>query len=223
MKSQNGILLATVLGLALSGCDSTFGPDSQRLRGSGRIVEESRSVRDFSAIELSGAGSLVIVQGRTESLTIEADNNILPFVRSDIEGRTLVLGLDFRGSVSTSRRIRYQLSVRDLDDIQISGASDVSIDYLDTRELYVNMSGASSLRIAGIVDVQVIDMSGASRFEGMDFESLATDVNASGASTAIVNVLDQLDARLSGASWVQFVGRPRVFESVSGGSWVGRY
>ena len=56
------------------------------------IVKESRQVQDFEEVAMEGHGDLVIVQGDAETLEIEADEEILPKLKTEVRGRRLVLG-----------------------------------------------------------------------------------------------------------------------------------
>ena len=51
--------------------------------GSGNVVKETREARDFDSVSLTGIGALIIQQTGEESLTIEADDNILPLLTSE--------------------------------------------------------------------------------------------------------------------------------------------
>src|SRR5262252_10451573 len=61
--------------------------------GSGKIVTEPRTVSDFSAVSLSGSGHVIVEQTGTESLTVTADDNLLPYIKTEVHGNTLELGL----------------------------------------------------------------------------------------------------------------------------------
>ena len=60
--------------------------------GSGNVVSESRNVSGFTKIDLSGAGEVTIDQNGTEALTIEAEDNLMSKVTSEVGDGTLRLG-----------------------------------------------------------------------------------------------------------------------------------
>jgi hypothetical protein len=67
---RHRVVLALLAVLLLAGCTIT--------RGSGQLSSESRQVSGFTKVELSGSGELKIEQTGTESLTISAEDNVLP-------------------------------------------------------------------------------------------------------------------------------------------------
>lgn len=54
-------------------------------RGSGTMKTETRQVSDFRAVEISYPAEVVISQGTSESLKIEADDNVLPGLQTRVQ------------------------------------------------------------------------------------------------------------------------------------------
>ena len=84
MKKRVVLLLALVL--LLAACD---GGDQG---GSGKVITEERDVSGFDRVHLTGSGVAEIIQGETESLVIEAEDNIMSSIESKVENGTLTLG-----------------------------------------------------------------------------------------------------------------------------------
>ena len=85
------VLTLALAVLLLAGCELHAGPVDV-VQGSGHVQRQSRDVRGFDQVVLSGLGTLTITQGSTESLTVEAEDNLLLRLRSDVGGSTLRLG-----------------------------------------------------------------------------------------------------------------------------------
>lgn len=54
------------------------------MTGSGNAITESRDAAGFNEIALSGIGSGIVTQGDAEALTIEAEDNLLPPIGSEV-------------------------------------------------------------------------------------------------------------------------------------------
>jgi hypothetical protein len=209
---------ASIVGAAsvLAGCDgsSVVATDV----GSGVLATESRPVAGFTKVSLSGAGHLIIQQTGVESLRITAEDNLLPFVRSEVQGDELVLGFTPGASVNPTHEVLYRLTVRDLTAIDISGASRVEIHGLDSPSFATVLSGASSLTLDGRADVQVLVVSGASRYEAESLGSRVVTATVSGTSYGLVRASETLTATVSGVSILEYFGNPILLTTVSGGS-----
>jgi hypothetical protein len=106
------------------------------------------------------------------------------------------------------------LSVRDVSSgdtkIEISGASQASGNIKISGNMQIDLSGASKLDFSGSANDILVKASGASH---ADLKSLAANngsFNISGASSAGVNLKGILDAKLSGASKLNYIGEPTL-------------
>ncbi|GAJ20157.1 unnamed protein product, partial [marine sediment metagenome] len=125
------IAVISVLAVFAASCKWTIG----LVRGSGDIETEERDVSGFHKVYLEGIGNLIITQGDEESLVIEADDNIIPLIRADVSGDRLTIGFKRGYSFIPAAKIKFHLTVIDLDKISISGAGDINCDDFNTDEL----------------------------------------------------------------------------------------
>jgi hypothetical protein len=190
--------------------------------GSGRVVTESRPASGFSAVSVSIPARVVIVQSGAESLSVTAEDNILPLVRAEVVGGRLVLALAPAISISTTRGIVIEVSARAIAAIDATGASRVELAGLETDAFSLHVSGASEVTGSGSARDLRLDLSGAVRcqLEGLASRSAVTVL--SGTSYARLRVADSLTATASGISVVEYYGDPVVVANVSGASAVRR-
>ena len=194
--------------------------DGETVEGSGNPATESREVAGFDSVSLAGVGQLIIEHTGTESLTVTADDNILPLLTSEVEDGQLRLASE--GQFSTRTRIVYRLTVARLDEILVSGAAAVESSDVDADELRVALAGASAAVLAGSVDRQIVDLSGACAYLAEDLDSRVATVDMVGASVAVVRVRELLEGSVAGASVLEYFGSPQVDVTVSGASTVRR-
>jgi hypothetical protein len=195
----------------LIGC-YTFGG----VAGSGVAKSEARSVKDFTAIHFSGVGKVTIEQTGQESLSITADDNLLPLLESRVSDGTLHLRVKEDNSISPKTPIEFKVGVKDLSKVSLSGAGDIEIKQLKTGRLEVTISGVGNATISGSADKLKVTVSGTGNFNREKFQSKHATVNCSGVGNAVVNAADSLDANVSGVGSVEYLGKPDVKQSVSG-------
>lgn len=100
----------------------------------------------------------------------------------------------------------------------VSGASDIS-GTLEMENIYLEVSGASSIQLEGDGSDIYIKASGASHLELSDLIVNDAEVMLSGASDCTLNMDGRLDADLSGASELKYIGEPALGEiDISGAS-----
>jgi hypothetical protein len=209
-------LLAAVVILTgmLTGCESVGGGPS--VRGSGTLATEKREVSGFTDIRVHGSGDVTVDQTGSDSLSLEAEDNILPLLETTVRDGVLHLGTKANVNLHPTRPIRYQVTVRRLTGFGISGSGSVKATNVDTDRLSGSISGSGSATLAGRADSVDLRISGSGSYDAANLQSKSAKVSISGSGDAVVNATDSLDASVSGSGSVHYVGKPSVRSHVSG-------
>ncbi len=184
--------------------------------GTGTMVTESRDVSGFTQVRLSGFGTLNITQTGTESLTISADDNVMPHLTSEVVNGTLELGVKPRLSFNSLKRVVYTVTVKNLDGIQLSGAGKVNVTDIRTSAFAANISGAGDMTISGGAQSQTVKISGAGNYNAKAFQTDTAEVTLTGAGNVRINASQTLSATISGAGVVSYSGSPHVSHRITG-------
>lgn len=203
----------TIQRLSKEGFDVSFNFGGKT--GSGNVAVEQRNVDEFTAVDSSGVFKVEIVLKRDHGLEVEADDNLLPFIKTSV--RRGVLRLETDGKLKTSNPIRVRIFTNSIEKVSGSGVTEISVSELDAQEFTVDTSGASKVTIAGKTATLKVDSSGAAKTDATNLlaENVAADL--SGASGLIVTVSGTLNAKVSGAARVQYAGSPtEVIKNTSG-------
>ena len=230
-----GVLVIVFLVTSACSIDGLVGLNT--VRGSGDLVTEDRSVSDFDRVSMSGSGDLVITQGDEESLTIETDDNIMPYITSEVKNGTLHLGYDIpEGKNISPTRLTYTLKVKDLTGVEVSGSGSVEaasidtccldivlngsgntqIDSLNTENLVVEVNGSADVELSGEAADQVIEISGSGKYKAGDLQSESVDIKIDGSSDVTVWATESLVANINGSGSVDYYGKPTTDISSSG-------
>ena len=208
-------------------------------RGSGNIQMEERPVSGFDAVNFSGSGELSITQGDTETLTVEADDNLLPFIKTEVRNGVLFISME-EGSggafVRPSQPIHFNLAIKDLSaltlsgsgrttspeikadrlSLDVSGSGSLKIDQLETADLSLLLSGSGQVDLGGKATSQQAGLSGSGSYLAGDLESQTARVTSDGSGSGTIWVSDKLEVRLSGSGSVSYYGSPTVSSEVTG-------
>jgi hypothetical protein len=207
--------------------------------GSGRVVTQTREVRDFRAVSISGIGDLNITPGDVEALSIEAEDNVVSEFQTEVRGGTLYIRLAQANGmmrVRPTRPIQLNLTVHQLTSVEQSGAGNILVSKLTTDQLQAILSGAGSLRLDGLSTDQLrctlsgagsltvsgraantsVDVSGLGTSHGDDLQSASASVNISGTGGARLWVTNDLYVNISGLGSLGYYGHPTLSKNVSG-------
>jgi hypothetical protein len=204
-------------------------------------AERRFDVGSFDAVQFSGVGELHVIQSDAESLNVTGTDEALAAISVEVDRGVLYIDVDPGTRLRTAPH--FQLQVRALTDMCVSGGGRVRLDGLDGSELFVDAHGASELELTGLaleelnassagtgeftvsghVDRQVVKLAGASRYHAAELASNYSEVIVQGAGTALLAVAKVLDVVVSGAGSVEYIGTPRIYESVRGAGRVASY
>ncbi len=237
MSKRLFCILFPLSALLLSGCvclESAI--NSITIRGSGKSISEERDVRGFDAVRLAGVGELAIEQGDTESLSIEAEDNILPRIVTEVRGGRLTISTEKGYSIRPTLPVRYKLILKELTNLElsgsgnilagpvhsgdisvgVSGSGDLRFEQLIAEDLHASISGSGEIRIPGRVDSQHVRISGSGSFDGRNLDSRSAEVSVSGSGDSTLWVRETLDIHVSGSGDVAYYGSPSITRKVSG-------
>jgi Putative auto-transporter adhesin, head GIN domain len=188
-----------------------------KTRGSGNIQIEKRDVSGFSNVKSGGAITIDVAAQRDFAVEVEADDNLLQFIKTEVSGDTLKIYTE--GNISTRNPIRVRIAMPQIELFDVSGASTGTLTNVKNESLTIEASGASKLKVDGEARELFVDLSGASRLDAENLKAENVKVDASGASSATVFASNEVDAEASGASNIRYTGAPKnVRQDASGAS-----
>jgi hypothetical protein len=186
------------------------------IAGSGHIVTETRTVSGFTKISLAGTGRLVVDQSGQESLSIETDDNLLPYLTSEVVGGELRLGTKRGSHVSPTRDVVYHVTMKTVEGLSIAGSASIDATRLSGDQLTASASGSGDIKLAGQVHTLRIEIAGSGRYEGADLQSADATIRIAGSGDGVVAVSEKLDVNIAGAGSVEYIGNPTVTQSIAG-------
>lgn len=212
--------------------------DGRRVRGDGNVTTQSRSVSNFSRIDVSGAIDVYVSQDSAFSVKVEIDNNLQEFIEVEREGDILRIhqrnNINLQASnggikvyvtapvysgmeASGACKIVGQNALVSPGnvDINLSGSCDVNLD-IKAQAVSVDASGASSITLKG--ETRDFKVGGSGSTDVRAFELLAENasIDISGAGDVEVYASKKLDASASGSSDVKYKGNASVSSDMSG-------
>jgi len=184
--------------------------------------KETRQVSGFTGIDASSLFDITVAKGDKESLAIEADDNVMPYVRSEVKNGVLNLYLDnYKKENNNITILRAVIVMKNLDKVALSGACKLTSNDLftpdkfkadcsgvtsmtakvNTGQLSIATSGGSKIQInANVSGDTNIEMSGVSKMSG---ELKANNValsSSGGCSIELTGLANNIKIDVSGTS-----------------------
>ena len=210
------------------------------VQGSGNLVREEREVSGFNQVALSDIGEVILTQGATNALSIEAEDNVLPLLEARVHNQVLEIGLKDNVVLQTAQPVRFfvqmvevaglvtsdsgKISAQSIESDQLtlsvgdSGA--VAIEQLMTDVLDVTISGSGQVTLAGYADQQTVNVDDSGKYDTTDLESAIANITLSGSAKGNVWVDNTLAASLDDSSTLSYFDDPVVEIHTSGSATV---
>ena len=183
---------------------------------------------------------MILTQADEFSLTVEAEDNIVPEITTRNENDVLVISFaDQRWTKSYiptepipflyqyarfKRAVYYRccqsgngktLQTADLT-LKTDGAADIRISDLQVNSLLVDLNGGAQFDLSGKANQQEIQIDGAGSYDGADLETGRTIISISGAAEVMLWATEDLDIDIDGAGSVRYYGNPHVTQDIDG-------
>lgn len=200
------------------------------ITGDGNVISQTRDLPEFSGIKVGSGIDVFITQGEPQQVTVEADENLQEWIRTEINGT--VLHIYTEKNIRLARTKKVNITCKMLDKIQVSSAGDVTgltqfkVDNLDidmssagdlkleveAKEIRISISSAGNVHLKGKTDVLSADLSSAGDLNAFELEAKKGDVSVSSAGSAKVFVTEEASFRSSSAGDIDYKGEPRIRE-----------
>jgi hypothetical protein len=180
-------------------------------------VRVDRAVFEYLVVETRGDTLYIgLERGNTYLNTTQEATITLPALKeltlsgasqADVGLFTGASSLDM--NLSGASRAAVVTDSLDEANFTLSGGSRVA-GSLGAADFTLKLSGSSSANLDGSTSQLGIDASAGSTADLRDLPCRTVSLDLSGASTAFINVSDRIDAKLSGASVVTYLGNPKL-------------
>ncbi|HEX3282088.1 MAG TPA: head GIN domain-containing protein [Pyrinomonadaceae bacterium] len=184
------------------------------IKGSGLRLKQKRDVPAFTSIATEGTFDLDVVCQKPQSIELEADDNIVDLITTEVSNN--VLHIRSNRSYSATDPIKVKISVAQLDGISAKGAGKIGIADIKSDKFEIDANGASTIKAAGETKLVDIDSNGAGKIDAHKLRAARGVVEAKGVARVDVNVAEQLDVTISGPSHVTYEGDPVVNKTIHG-------
>jgi len=187
---------------------------AQAIRGSGVAKTEQRTLAPFDRIDVAGAFDVTLVDGPNYRITVEADNDLLDAVGSDVIDNELRIG-SLRSFVSRST-MKVTVESPPLRGLTCSGNAKVTAQALSGPAFAFTGSGSSTAKLGGKIDSLKITLAGAGRVDALDLAADAVEVEVLGSGTADVNAVKTLGLMVIGSGTLRYRGNPKISRTAIG-------
>lgn len=214
---------------------------AEQLKGSGKVQKEQRQITPFSKVSVSTAVELIVTQGPAlPTLTVEAEDNILPYIETKIVDNTLKISINSKSnnSINPTQPMKVYITAIEVSEfkassaakiigtniwkanklkIDASSAAQVNMD-VNAKELDIEASSASQAKIKGECANLEMDVTSAAKVDAEELTAKVGEIEVSSAGSANVKVTETISYDVSSAGKLTYKGNPQLGQTSVGKS-----
>lgn len=153
---MNGIFRLGILLMAFTVTFSAYAQRKPRIRGNRKVVSVEKPLPSFRHLSLSDGLKLRLQSGNTETVRIEADENLIDILRFEVAGDTLKVGSFYQ--ITGSKQLALTLVFSTLESIRVGQGELAMEETLEADILKIDMGQDARVALnirAGLLDVQL--------------------------------------------------------------------
>ncbi|MFT7588998.1 MAG: hypothetical protein ACI959_001212 [Limisphaerales bacterium] len=226
-----------IMMLSLSSCvflnsdETSIGPGEN---GQGDTITIERNLKGFSEVSADGIINLKVKQGEWAPIKIKAEENLMDLIHTEVKGDVLKIWTDRK--LKKTKGITVWVTAPDFNKLTISGASNLDTEntiqgdkikfsisgagdlnaMIDMDHVESRISGAGSANLSGKTGTLESEISGSGSVKSFKLTANQVKLDISGAGSAQVHAVEELDVSVSGAGSVKYRGNPKISKSISG-------
>ena len=182
--------------------------------GSGVRTEQNRAVGEFDGVLLAVPARVNVTVGESTSLTIAGDDNLVPDIRSEVDGSQLQLEID--GNIRPRVPLEVTITCPNLSELVILGSGDVTLSGCRGDGLTLGILGSGSVAATGDTDRLAASIRGSGDLRLAALSAREADLEIAGSGSMDVAIRERLDYSISGSGSILYRGTPHVSGRVSG-------
>lgn len=185
---------------------SAHGADTGAVEGSGQRRSDIRTLPAFTAIELRDASDLELTIGPDTRVVVEADDNLLEQIRTDVDGNTLIISSE--GRYHARRTPTLRVTVPTLEALTVHGSGTARLHALDAGPLRLAIHGSGDIAAEGRADALTILVNGSGDAALSALVAQHVDAAINGSGDIAVDARKSLAARINGSGDIRYQGQP---------------
>lgn len=212
----------------------------EKIEGNGKVTKENRTVGNFTSIGSSGSWDVMVAYGSSNSVQVEADENLQQYVETKVDDGMLKIKASKNVNLKSSKKITIYVTLSKLTGISLSGSGDIigngkfdndgsgvfrlsgsgniKIGFNKMKDVEVSISGSGNIHLSGTANKVTAKISGSGNADCS--ELIADDVSASisGSGNVKAQANKSVDASIAGSGNVYYKGAANDIQKHVAGS-----
>jgi len=209
----------------------------KRIRGNNHMKDVIRNVGNFDGVGVGGSFDVKLVSGKEGKITIHAEENLIPYLITEVKDNTLKIRWKRGISINSHRRILVTVPFKDISTVSLAGSGDVYTEnsIIEADNLKVSLAGSGDMKIAvktfntkasiaGSGDIYLngesdnfkASIAGSGDIHAFELKTKNSKLSIAGSGGIRTSTSDMLKVSIAGSGDVYYKGNPKEDAHISG-------
>jgi hypothetical protein len=158
-------------------------------------------LQSFDRVINEGSFDVYIIQDGLSEVMIEAESNLIPLIRTHVQGSDLVI--DTKDDLRNNYPMKLYVHTTDITEIKLSGSGLMHAEDIVTGDFETSLSGSGNIFVSGTAENVQVSISGSGSIDlGLVCNDLEADISGSG-EMEIWGTADRGDFHISGSGSIR--------------------
>lgn len=213
--------------------------NKNKIEGNGKETTVTRLTADYDEIVIIGAFKVDLVLGKEGTIILKGEENLLEYVKTEVEENKLKIQIDNNVSIRNSRKvISITIPFEKISKINFSGSGEIETKNIINAEnleinfagsgdgnfevnspnLKVSLAGSGDLNVSGTTTNLNAKVAGSGNSDCSKLETQNADTSVSGSGDLKINCIKKLIAKVAGSGKIRYKGKPETVDKEINGS-----
>ena len=235
MKKQLITTIAILLSITIN-AQSWW--NSKKVKGNGNVITKTRSIDSFDKVSIGGSFDVNLIDGREGKITIEGEENLLPYIETEVKNGKLKVQFKENTNIRTTRKLTITIPFEDIEAVSLGGSGNVTVKKrieadnasfniggsgniianVNANTVKASIGGSGNIKLKGKTDNFKCSLAGSGSIKAYDLDANSLKASIAGSGNVQTSVSSKIKASVVGSGSVYYKGNPKHIDTNSIGS-----
>lgn len=235
---KKALFISMILAVTWTSNAQDWWGSGKRIKGNGNVVTKTRTTENYNGVSVGSSFDVVLFKGKEGNITIEGEENIIPYIITEVDGDLLKVKYKKNTNINTTKRLTVSVPFKYIEKVSLGGSGNIKSEdviktnelaiglggsgniklMIDAREVTAKIGGSGNIKIGGTAEELECSIAGSGSVKAYELKTNIATVTIAGSGNVRTTVSNRIKAKVVGSGNVYYKGNPSKIDSRSVGS-----
>ncbi len=211
---------------------------SKKVKGNGNVTTQTRHVGSFNKVSVGGSFDVYLVNGNEGELTIEGEENLLPYIETEVISGRLNIQFEENTNIQITEKLVVTVPFKSIESVALGGSGDIiakkrieaeTVSFaiggsgnitadVKASTVKTSIGGSGNIKLKGTTENLKCAIGGSGNVKAYNLTTNNVKASIAGSGDIQIKVKDKIKATVVGSGNIYYKGNPSFIDSNSLGS-----